>query len=66
MLRNECSLVIVPWGFKRVHEFPQVPTFSPRMLIYQKEPKEELVKYFELVGVEDTVFTKQLFIHFCQ
>lgn len=53
-------------GFKRVPESPQVPTFPPRILIYQKEPKEELVKCLELVGVEDTVFTKQLFIHFCQ
>lgn len=33
-----------------------MPKFPPRMLTHQKELKEELVKYFDLIGVEELSF----------
>lgn len=56
MLRNACPLVIVPWRFKRAHAFPQELKISPGMLAYEKQSKEELVKDFELLGVEEIKF----------
>lgn len=56
MLRNACLLVIVPWRFERAHVFPQELKISPRIVI-EKQSKEELVKDFELLGVEEIKFS---------